>query len=249
MTTLFISDLHLDQSRPQVTAAFEQFMAQMAPSCDALYILGDFFEVWIGDDDDCPFNARIVNLLHQYTSKGGQLYFMVGNRDFLIGKDFAQRSGAVLLEDPSVIDLYGTPTLLMHGDSLCTDDADYMSFRQQARSPQWQQQLLSQPLTARREIARQIREKSQSMNSLKADDIMDVNQAEVVAVMNKYKVSRMIHGHTHQPQVHSIDSDKVRMVLGDWHNKLWWIQATADGDIKLLERAINDNLTEPEAGL
>lgn len=240
MTTLFISDLHLDKHRPQVTTAFERFMEIMAPRCDRLYILGDFFEVWIGDDDDCAFNAHIVHLLQQFTDRGGELYFMVGNRDFLIGADFAHRSGATLLEDPTVIDLYGTPTLLMHGDSLCTDDIDYMSFRQQARSPQWQQQLLSQPLAARREIARKLREQSQNMNSLKADDIMDVNHNEVMRIMNDTKVSRLIHGHTHRPQVHTLDNGKERMVLGDWHDDLWWIQASVDGSVKLKRHSMSD---------
>ncbi|MAZ86302.1 MAG: UDP-2,3-diacylglucosamine diphosphatase [Cellvibrionaceae bacterium] len=247
MTTLFISDLHLDQSRPIVTAAFERFMEIMAPNCDALYILGDFFEVWIGDDDDCPFNARIVKLLQQFTNSGGLLYFMVGNRDFLIGDDFASRSGATLLEDPTVIDLNGTPTLLMHGDSLCTDDTDYMSFRLQARSPLWQEQLLSQPLAARREIARQLREQSQSMNSLKADDIMDVNHSEVARVMSEANVSRLIHGHTHRPEVHRLEGEKERMVLGDWHDNLWWIQASANGDLTLNKRSINDDLSNLNA--
>ncbi len=242
MTTLFISDLHLDKSRPLVTAAFERFMETFAPDCDALYILGDFFEVWVGDDDDCPFNLHIVDLLQNFTHNGGQLYFMVGNRDFLIGDDFAKRSGATLLEDPTVIDLYGTPTLLMHGDSLCTDDVEYMSFRQQARSPQWQEQLLSQPLSARREIARQLREQSQSMNSLKADDIMDVNQGEVGRVMSELEVSRLIHGHTHRPQIHGLKDDKTRMVLGDWHDDLWWIQATADGKVTLNKHPIDKEL-------
>jgi len=244
MTTLFISDLHLDPSRPDVTLAFHRFMQQLAPKSDALYILGDFFEVWIGDDDDSEFNHAIMRTLKSFTDAGGTLYFMVGNRDFLIGSGFAQMTGATLLEDPTVIDLYGTPTLLMHGDSLCTLDTEYMAFRAQARSAEWQAQLLAQPIQARREIARQLREKSQSMNSLKAEDIMDVTGDEVVAVMRQLKVERLIHGHTHRPERHTVtaagkDSPALeRIVLGDWHQHLWWLAAEIDGTLALESRAI-----------
>lgn len=237
MTTLFISDLHLEQSRPEITQAFIRFMEQLAPKSDALYILGDFFEVWIGDDDDSPFSHEIMEILRQFTNAGGTLYFMVGNRDFLIGDRFAQSTGAILLDDPTLIDLYGTPTLLMHGDSLCTLDTEYMAFREQARSSQWQQQLLSQPLEARREIARQLREKSQSMNSLKAEDIMDVTPSEAIHAMQQHKAERLIHGHTHRPARHQLTpttaAQPERLVLGDWHDKIWWASANANKSIEL----------------
>lgn len=238
MTTLFISDLHLEQSRPEITQAFTRFMEQLAPQSSALYILGDFFEVWIGDDDDNPFNHEVMGILRQFTDAGGTLYFMVGNRDFLIGDRFAQLTGATLLSDPTLIDLYGTPTLLMHGDSLCTLDTEYMAFREQARSSQWQQQLLAQPLEARREIARQLREKSQSMNSLKAEDIMDVTPSEAIQMMQHYEAIRLIHGHTHRPARHSLTpiatgTAPERLVLGDWHDKMWWASASANQPIEL----------------
>lgn len=245
MTSLFISDLHLDASRPDITAAFERFMLQIAPTADALYILGDFFEVWIGDDDRSEFNQHIIALLRDYSSSGKSLYVMVGNRDFLMGADFASQCGAVLLTDPTAIDLYGTPTLLMHGDSLCTQDLEYMAFRQQARSPQWQQQLLAQPLAARRAIAKQLRETSKSMNSLKAEDIMDVTAGEVVREMEQHQATRLIHGHTHRPDRHPVSLSKgvgERVVLGDWHDFLWWLEADTDGKLVQHKRPIQQQL-------
>ncbi|GAB3106610.1 UDP-2,3-diacylglucosamine diphosphatase [Aestuariicella hydrocarbonica] len=242
MTTLFISDLHLDASRPDITGAFERFMTQIAPSADALYILGDFFEAWIGDDDRNDFNQHIVNLLKRYTDSGKSLFLMVGNRDFLLGEEFARQCGATLLDDPTRIDLYGTATLLMHGDSLCTKDEEYMAFRLQARSTQWQQQLLAQPIEARRALARQLREQSKSMTSLKAEDIMDVTASEVLREMEDHRVTRMIHGHTHRPDRHSIKltgSEGERIVLGDWHDHLWWLEAEPSGSLQQHKRPID----------
>lgn len=244
MTTLFISDLHLDASRPDITAAFERFMTQIAPTADALYILGDFFEVWIGDDDRSEFNQHIIGLLRDYRNTGKALSVMVGNRDFLMGADFASQCGATLLTDPTTLDLYGTPTLLMHGDSLCTQDLEYMAFRQQARSPQWQQQLLAQPLEARRAIAKQLRDTSKSMNSLKAEDIMDVTASEVVREMEAHQTTRLIHGHTHRPDRHPVplaSGTGERIVLGDWHDFLWWLEADASGDLVQHRRPIQQS--------
>ncbi|NIB43715.1 UDP-2,3-diacylglucosamine diphosphatase [Pseudomaricurvus alkylphenolicus] len=241
MTTLFISDLHLDASRPDVTSAFVRFMEIQAPGAESLYILGDFFEVWIGDDDRSEFNQLIVRQLRQYTDSGGNLFMMVGNRDFLMGEDFAAECGAQLLADPTVIDLYGRPTLLTHGDSLCTKDTEYMAFRAQARSPEWQQNLLAQPIEARREIARQLRAQSKSMNSMKAEDIMDVTQEEVVGNMERVSVRLMIHGHTHRPDRHPLQiagESAERIVLGDWHDHLWWLQAETDGNLQLNQAPI-----------
>lgn len=237
MTTLFISDLHLDESRPAVVRAFFDFLDTKAAKADALYILGDFFEVWVGDDDDAPFNRRIVERLAQLATP---LFFMVGNRDFLVGTRFAQETGATLLTDPTTIDLYGQQVLLMHGDSLCTTDTEYMAFRQQARSEPWQHALLSKPLEERRAIARQLREQSQSMNSLKAEDIMDVTPEEVIAEMRKAGAATLIHGHTHRPARHPINIDGTpaeRIVLGDWCQKRWWIEANHEG-IELIEQPI-----------
>lgn len=229
--TLFISDLHLQPEREDITQAFAHFLDNQAQAADALYILGDFFEVWIGDDDDAPFNQQITQLLQQYTVQGKLLYLMVGNRDFLMGDTFATKCGATLLTDPTTIDLYGTPTLLMHGDSLCTSDTEYMAFRQQARSQVWQQALLSKTLDERRTIARQLRDQSKNMSSMKAEDIMDVTPEAVQAEMQTAKVTRMIHGHTHRPAVHKVEladnqNSAQRMVLGDWDSKIWWIEAS-----------------------
>lgn len=228
MHTLFISDLHLHESRPQVTRAFFQFLYTQAIHAEALYILGDFFDAWIGDDDDSELVQDVASGLHQLSELGVAIYFMHGNRDFLLGETYATKAGMELIPDGIIIDLYGTPTLLMHGDSLCTDDIEYQQFRAMVRSPQWQQQILAQPIAARRALAAQMREKSQSMNSLKAEDILDVSPAEVIAQMGAAGVIRMIHGHTHRPARHSLvvnNQSAERIVLGDWHDFGWCIKA------------------------
>lgn len=228
MHTLFISDLHLHESRPQITRAFFHFLHTQAIHAEALYILGDFFDAWIGDDDDSALVHDVASELQQLSELGVAIYFMHGNRDFLLGAAFANKAGMELISDGITIDLYGTPTLLMHGDSLCTDDVEYQQFRAMVRSPQWQQQILAQPLATRRALAAQLREKSQSMNSLKADDIMDVSPAEVIAQMEAARVTRMIHGHTHRPARHSLtvsNQSAERIVLGDWHDLGWCIKA------------------------
>ena len=228
MSRLFISDLHLHETRPQVTRAFFHFLQNQAINSEKLYILGDFFDSRVGDDDDSPLNIEVANALKKLSDSGTQIFLMHGNRDFLLGEKFAAQAGAQILAEYALIDLYGQPTLLVHGDSLCTDDTEYMAFRQQVRSPLWQQQILAQPLAARRILAAQLREKSQAMNSLKAEDIMDVNQAEVVRVMQSAGVKCLIHGHTHRPARHVFDINgetAERIVLGDWHDKGWAIYA------------------------
>jgi len=242
MTTLFISDLHLDESRPAITQAFYEFLDQRALIADELYILGDFFEVWIGDDEDSTFAAEVSKQLRKLTDNGTELFLMGGNRDFLLGKSFAESIGATLLEDPTVIDLYGERVLLMHGDSLCTLDTEYMAFRVQARSEQFQQGLLSQPLEQRRALAKQLREQSKSMNSLKAEDIMDVTPSEVAKAMDEAQVQVMIHGHTHRPAYHPVElaheERGERIVLGDWDTDLWWIEACPETALSLNKQAI-----------
>ncbi len=231
MSTLFISDLHLHETRPQITRAFFHFLHTQALGAEQLYILGDFFDAWIGDDDDNALNAEIATELKKLSSAGTQIFLMHGNRDFLLGEKFAAQAGAQLIAEGTVIDLYGCPTLLLHGDNLCTDDKDYIAFRQQVRSPQWQQQILAQPLAARRALAAQLREKSQAMNSLKAEDIMDVSQADVIRVMQNAEVTRLIHGHTHRPARHTLEvnlKSAERIVLGDWHDLGWVIVADRD---------------------
>ncbi|HEX7764448.1 MAG TPA: UDP-2,3-diacylglucosamine diphosphatase, partial [Cellvibrio sp.] len=228
MQTLFISDLHLHESRPQVTRAFFHFLQTHAIHAEALYILGDFFDAWIGDDDDAELPQQVASELFALHQRGIAIYFMHGNRDFLLGEGYAKQAGMRLIPEGTVINLYGTKTLLVHGDALCTEDQDYQNFRAMVRSTQWQQQVLAQPLAARRALAAQLRDKSQSMNSLKAADIMDVTPAEVIRQMEQAKVQLMIHGHTHRPARHSLIANNKpaeRMVLGDWHDHAWCIRA------------------------
>lgn len=240
MTSLFISDLHLDESRPAVTRAFYAFLDTRAKSADALYILGDFFEAWIGDDEDSDLSREVVKHLKQLTDSGVELFVMHGNRDFLLGQLFCQQTGATLLSDPCTIMLGEQNVLLMHGDSLCTKDTEYMAFRQQARSSAWQNQFLSQPLEVRRALVAQMRAQSQSMNSNKSDDIMDVTEAEVVKAMEGATSNTFIHGHTHRPNIHHLNINQQpakRMVLGDWESHLWFIEYK-DNQLELFKEAI-----------
>ena len=219
MLQLFISDLHLDDERPATTRAFLHFLQQEARDADQLYILGDFFESWIGDDDSSPLIDTVTAALRDLSASGTELFIMQGNRDFLLGENFCHAVGAKLLADPTVITLAGEPTLLMHGDSLCTADSEYMAFRQMARSDAWQQEVLAKPLEERRALARQLRMASFEANSNKADDIMDVTPEEVSAQMVAAGCLRLIHGHTHRPNHHAITidgSEGDRWVLGDW---------------------------------
>lgn len=237
MHTLFISDLHLHETRPQVTRAFFHFLHSQAINAEALYILGDFFDVWIGDDDDSELAKDVASSLRKLSGLGVAIYFMHGNRDFLLGESYARKAGMSIIDDGTVIDLYGSPTLLMHGDSLCTDDTAYQQFRKMVRGAPWQNQFLAQSISARRTIAAQLREKSESMNSMKADDIMDVSQAEVIARLETSKVTRLIHGHTHRPARHPLmvsDKTAERIVLGDWHDLGWCIKAEPNS-IELLD--------------
>ena len=224
--TLFISDLHLDSARPAIIAALAAFLKN-STDADALYILGDLFEVWVGDDDDSPLAGEVTTLLREFTATGTPLYLMEGNRDFLLGQAFCDAVGAKLIQDPSVIDLYGTPTLLMHGDSLCTGDPEYMAFRATARSPAWQAELMAQSLAERRALATHLRSVSKEASSNKAEDIMDVTPSEVDRVMAEAGVTRLIHGHTHRPARHSVSAGE-RIVLGDWHDQGWVIEARPD---------------------
>jgi UDP-2,3-diacylglucosamine hydrolase len=239
--SLFISDLHLHESRPLITRAFFNFLETKVKSADALYILGDFFDAWIGDDDDQPLISQVALALAKTADAGTKIYIMHGNRDFLIGEKFAHQAHAELIPEETVINLYGTPTLLLHGDSLCTADTDYMQFRSMVRDVNWQSQFIGQPLNVRRAIAQDLRTKSSEMNSLKAEDILDVTASEVEAMFQKYKTPLMIHGHTHRParHYHQINNQQFeRIVLGDWHDSLWYIQANPQG-IELIEEAID----------
>jgi len=227
VTTRFISDLHLEESRPDITDAFLGFLKDRALGIDALYILGDFFEAWIGDDERTPLQETVAAALREVKASGTTIYFMHGNRDFLIGEDYCNRAGATLLDDPSVVELYNTSYLLMHGDSLCTADVEYQKFRANMRNPQWQKMMLQRPLEDRKQMARQLREISMAKNQGKEESIMDVTPAEVVREMEAHGVQNMIHGHTHRPAQHGLTANEgsaKRIVLGDWHENVWWLE-------------------------
>ena len=230
--SLLISDLHLDPARPEHLAALETLLDNHTGKADRLYVLGDLFEAWIGDDDDSPFNRQAIDAFRRFSDAGSELFFMHGNRDFLLGDKFADDCGGVLLDEGTVADLYGTRALLMHGDSLCTEDHAYQQFRAMARDPQWQQGMLTKPLEERRALAQGMRMQSQGNNANKPENIMDVTPAEVVRVMEEAGVRHLIHGHTHRPAVHDValkDGTGTRWVLGDWGALGWWIVADSDG--------------------
>ena len=234
MTTLFISDLHLDAERPEITALFGRFLDSEARSADALYILGDLFEAWVGDDDPSAAGALVAEKLRALVDAGVPTYFIRGNRDFLLGESFAARCGMTLLEDPSVIDLYGTPTLILHGDLLCTDDTAYQQFRTQTRAPQWQAQFLAQPLQSRLAFAAQARAASKArygelVAKGMAETIGDVSPATVQDWFARSGVTRMIHGHTHRPAIHDEGNGNTRIVLGDWYTQGSVLRVGRDG--------------------
>lgn len=220
MTTLFISDLHLEENRPEMTALFLKWLDNAPQYAKSLYILGDFFEVWIGDDDDSPYHQTIIAALAAASDRGLAIYFMHGNRDFLLGKKFFAAAKCRLLPDEQVIDLYGSPTLLLHGDTLCTADLAYLKFRKKARSWLFKKLILLKSLEKRQAIAKMYREKSKTHTSTAPDNIMDVTQHEVQSVMLKHQVRHLIHGHTHRPGVHQFALNgqaATRTVLGAWH--------------------------------
>lgn len=220
MTTLFVSDLHLDDSRPAAIDAFVALLRGRARAADGLYLLGDVFEAWLGDDDDAPLTSRIATELRAVADAGVPVAFMRGNRDFLLGHAYAERCGMRLLPDPCVVDLYGEPTLLLHGDTLCTDDTGYQTFRRQVRDPQWQGDFLAQPLDARRAFAAAARAASARHQASIGETISDVSPIAVQAAFRLYGLRRMIHGHTHRPAAHRLDVDgraRERVVLADWY--------------------------------
>ena len=214
-----ISDLHLHQGQKFVPELFFHFMENIAPESENLYVLGDLFEYWVGDDFVSEFNQQIMQSFRNYSDTGKKLYFIHGNRDFLLGDEFIRSAGGELLEEFTVTNIGSHPTLLMHGDTLCTKDENYQIFRKQVRAPAWQQEFLSQPLAKRKEIAEQLRDESMADQKNKSEEIMDVTAEEVERCFSEYKVNRMIHGHTHrQFHHHSKLNEKPveRIVLGDW---------------------------------
>lgn len=222
--TLFISDLHLCISRLAITELFIEFLQTTAAKAQALYILGDLFEYWAGDDDlNDPHHSDIIAVLKTLASSGTRIFFMHGNRDFLLGISFAEAAGITLLTDPTLLNLYGKRVLLSHGDALCTDDTAYQEFRSQVRSPAWQQAFLDQPLAARKTQIEALRLRSEQEKSHKPMRIMDVNAEAVHQLMRTHNYPElMIHGHTHRPALHSLEFDGhvcQRWVLGDWYEQ------------------------------
>ena len=230
--TLFISDLHLDASRPRIAAQFERFLGEIAPRSEALYILGDLFEYWVGDDGlALPFPGRIAEALRPLAALV-PVHFMHGNRDFLVAQGFADATGATIIADPTEIDLYGRRTLLLHGDTLCTDDAPYQAFRAQVRDPDWQRAALARPFAERLAIAEGMRTESEGAKQAKAMDIMDVSRASVERAFEDSGCEVMIHGHTHRPGRHEYriaGRDRVRWVLPDWYERGGYLEASPAG--------------------
>ncbi|PSW18721.1 UDP-2,3-diacylglucosamine diphosphatase [Photobacterium sanctipauli] len=221
MTTLFISDLHLSADRPDITACFLRFMQQETQGIDALYVLGDLFEMWIGDDDDSPFHQQIKHAFKHVTDSGVPCYFIHGNRDFLIGKRFSRETGVTLLPEHSIVDLYGKPTLILHGDTLCTLDEGYQRYRKKVHNRFIQWLFFRLPLRYRQQIGDKMRSNSSETNQKKSQQIMDVTASEVERVMAESHVQQMIHGHTHRPDIHRIEvagQPAERIVLGDWYD-------------------------------
>jgi len=229
---LLISDLHLQEQRPDITRAFLDLLSGRARQAEALYILGDFFEAWIGDDAMTPFQRSICQALRQLSDSGTQVLLMHGNRDFLIGKAFCKAAGCTLLPDPCVVELAGEPVLLMHGDTLCTQDVAYMKLRRYLRNPLTLWLLRHLPLSTRHKLARKLRSESRAQTRLKASDIVDVTLDEVPRQMAAHGVRTLIHGHTHRPAVHELlveGQPARRIVLGDWDRSGWVLQADEHG--------------------
>ncbi|SER55729.1 UDP-2,3-diacylglucosamine hydrolase [Azotobacter beijerinckii] len=227
MATLLISDLHLDEERPDISRAFLRFLKERASQAEALYILGDFFEVWIGDDAMSPFQYSIAKALRDVADRGTRIFLMHGNRDFLVGRSFCRQAGCSLLRDPSRINLNGAPALLMHGDTLCTRDVAYMRFRRRLRNPLSVWLLRHLPLSKRQQLARKWRDASRQQVRQKAAEIVDVTPEEIPRIMAEHGVLTLIHGHTHRPAVHALQvngRDARRIVLGDWNRQGWVLE-------------------------
>ena len=230
--TLFISDLHLDAARPAIAAQFERFLEEIAPRSEALYILGDLFEYWVGDDGlALPFPCRIAAALRPLAARV-PVRFMHGNRDFMVAQGFAEATGTEIIADPTVIDLYGQPALLLHGDTLCTDDAPYQAFRARVRDPAWQRAALARPIEERVAIAQGMRSESEGAKQAKAVEIMDVARDAVERAFVESGCDVMIHGHTHRPGRHEYrvgGRDRVRWVLPDWYERGGYLEASPAG--------------------
>ena len=249
MTTLFISDLHLEEDRPDIADQFLRFLETEALNADALYILGDLFESWVGDDDPNPHYQWIKQALKKLTRKGVPVYFMHGNRDFMIGPDFADETGVEILPDPTIVEIHGSTVLLSHGDAYCTDDLEYQAVRKMSRDPQWQAMMLQKSLEERLAFAAHARAASMARGGTMNDDIMDVNGDAIRSAMTDAGVSLMLHGHTHRPDVHEFELDGLsarRIVLGDWYEQGSVVRWDAQGpELSSMERQrLDDDSTK-----
>lgn len=236
LRTLFVADLHLEAERPRLTALFRAFLEGPARRCRGLYILGDLFEAWIGDDDDSPTGRQVVEGLRALADRGIPVSVLHGNRDFLLGDRFAEETGCTFIPDPSLCPVDGVPTLLTHGDLLCTADTDYLRFRAVVRDAVWQQEFLAKPTNERRAIGAALRKESIAATGQKDARVMDVDDAAVTDWMRRYGARRMIHGHTHRVGRHSLPElgpDAARIVLGDWSDDLGSVLVCAGGECRL----------------
>ena len=229
MKSVFISDLHLSADRPDIFNAFQEFLSDLPKNTDELYILGDLFEVWIGDDEPSSFAQDVQALLTQISEQGIQLFIQHGNRDFFIGRRFSMRTGAIILPDYHLFQRDDLKAVLAHGDSLCTDDQEYQKFRRWIRHPFRKFVFSRMPIFLRQRIARRLRKTSKERNQNKAENIMDVNTDAVNRCVKNYAVDTLIHGHTHRPNVHELENGKQRIVLGDWDQNVWWVETTPQG--------------------
>ena len=237
MRTLLISDLHMQEQRPDITRALFYLLDQFESKVDQLFILGDFFELWLGDDYLPEPAPEVADRLAAFADAGTRIFIMHGNRDFLLGKQYAARCGATLINEPYQVELAARQCLLMHGDTLCTGDIDYLNFRSMVRNPDWQQQFVAKSIEQRIAFGQQARDQSKADTAQKDELIMDVTHSEVVTCFERSGADVLIHGHTHRPAIHAVKTscgDKTRMVLGDWHKEGWYI--LADNKTLKLER-------------
>ena len=232
MPTLFISDLHLQAERPEIGEQFLTFLGGDARQADALYILGDLFEVWLGDDDPNPYYTRMKSALREVVDAGVSTFFMHGNRDFLVGETFARETGVSILSDPVLVNLHGASVLLSHGDVFCTDDIQYQQLRAMTRDPQWQADFREKSIEDRTAIAVEVRQQSLEYGKNLDEEIADVNNDAIVEVLRKYDAEILLHGHTHRPAVHKLDLGEriaTRIVLGDWFEQGSVVRWDVDG--------------------
>ena len=233
MNLAFISDLHLSEETRELNSAFFNFLNRHNNAFDQLFILGDLFEVWLGDDDASSFTNDISNALSKFSQKGTEIFFIHGNRDFLIGKNFLARSEMTLLSDPFIFEFFDKKIALSHGDIFCTDDLEYQNFKKEVRTQTWQNNFLSKSLLERKQIAANMRDASKSLSMQKQSTIMDVNENAVQEFAEAYNIDVLIHGHTHRPKIHHHDAIK-RVVLGDWSSSGWYL-SIIDNDLDLKE--------------